>query len=325
MSNLSDKVIVEVGLNESQLKSANANVPYSPEEIAADARRCYDAGAAVVHYHARDPETAQTTTDIEINLEAQRLITESTPLIAYPTYGDRIPAADGYYEICSPARTRFAHFVAGVRSGIRFEVGPIDLGSAFDLNAYRSAESALLPGLNGASAVPGWRLARGHQINSGDDHAWLSNFCHEYGLHPTFAAFDCMHLLNLRNILDMGLVDPEVVVLKLFLPYHQILKTRFHSMLQQARELFPDRKLCWMPVVVGGDGFPLAPLAIADGGHVRTGIGDHHYGDQGSPTNAAMVERMVTLIRSMGKEPATPAEAREIKRMHPLREPALRR
>ncbi|MGE0705870.1 MAG: 3-keto-5-aminohexanoate cleavage protein, partial [Vicinamibacterales bacterium] len=109
MAGIESKVIIEVGLNESQLKSANPNVPYSPQEIADEARRCYEAGAAVVHYHARDPLTFQTSTDLALNLETQRLISESTPLIAYPTYGDRIPVLGGHYEICSPARDRFAH------------------------------------------------------------------------------------------------------------------------------------------------------------------------------------------------------------------------
>jgi uncharacterized protein (DUF849 family) len=65
-----------------------------------------------------------------------------------------------------------------------------------------------------------------------------------------------------------------------------------------------------MPVVYGADGFPLAALSLAEGGNVRTGIGDHHYAEQGAPSNAALVERMVTLARAFGKEPATPDEAR---------------
>ena len=123
-----DKVVIEVALNENQLQSANANIPYTPEELAADARRCLDAGAAVVHYHARDPQTAAMSIDVELNLVCQRSITEVAPLVAYPTYGDLVPVGNGHYEVCSPASVRFRHFIAGVQSGIRFEVGPIDLG-----------------------------------------------------------------------------------------------------------------------------------------------------------------------------------------------------
>jgi len=48
------------------------------------------------------------------------------------------------------------------------------------------------------------------------------------------------------------------------------------------------------------------------------GIGDYHYAEQGAPTNAALVERLVGLARAIGREPATPAEAREIWRLTPL-------
>ena len=47
-------VIVEVGQNEFTTKAQNPNVPYGPEEVAADAVACAAAGAAVVHFHARD-------------------------------------------------------------------------------------------------------------------------------------------------------------------------------------------------------------------------------------------------------------------------------
>ena len=83
---MNDKVIIEVGLNENAGRDGNPHIPYSPEEIAADARRCYEAGAAMVHYHARDPQTgAPRSSDVELNLATQRLVTEAAPVIAYPT------------------------------------------------------------------------------------------------------------------------------------------------------------------------------------------------------------------------------------------------
>ena len=305
-----DRVVIEVALNENQLKSSNPNIAYSPDELAADARRCLDAGAAVVHYHARHPETAAMSSDIELNLACQRAITEATPLIAYPTYGDVVPVGDGHYEVCSPATVRFRHFVAGVESGIRFEVGPIDLGAFYDVNAVRQAGGPDNPG-----EIPGWRLNRGHQMNNGYDHVWLARFCDRYGLHKSFAAPDTMCVLNLRNMIDMGLVPEPIVNLKLFFFGGTALATRFRGMLDLSRELFTDKTLRWMPVVQGSDGFPLAALALAAGGDLRTGLGDYHYGAEGAPANAALVERLVALARTFGREPAGPEEARAIKGM----------
>ena len=68
--------IIEVGLNENQERRANRHVPYTAAELADDARRCHDAGAAVVHYHGRrGPHGEPALSDAAVNLEAQRRIT----------------------------------------------------------------------------------------------------------------------------------------------------------------------------------------------------------------------------------------------------------
>jgi uncharacterized protein (DUF849 family) len=329
---LHEKVIIEVALNENQLKRSNPNIPYDAEELAADCKRVYDAGAAIVHYHGRDPETLLFTSDTTINLDAQRKISDATPLIAYGTYGDFLPAADGHYQICSPAQDRFAHLIAMAESDVRFEVGPFDLGSWWDTNAFRIEDG--LPDATsnqpvtrrdgvGDAEFPGWKLNRGLQLNNGYDHMWLAGFCRRYGLSRSYAAGDTMHLLNLRNLLDMGVVDDDEVNLKLFFLTGRSLKTRFTYMLELARELFSERRLRWAPVVQMVDGLPVAAMALAEGGDVRTGLGDYHYGREGAPTNADLVERVVALCRVFGREPATPDEARLIKGIAPLEPAAL--
>src|SRR4051812_31718854 len=183
-----DKVIIEVALNENQIKDDNPNIPYGPEEIAADAKRCYDAGAAAVHWHGRAPGSGELRLeDPEINIAGWKLINQAAPLITYFTYGNRIPVLDNSYIIGAPAHKRYRHFQAALEQGLGLEVGPIDLGSAIDLNAYRVR--AGFPG-GGKEQVAGWTMTRGHQINSGEDHLWLCRFCTQYGLKKTFAAFD---------------------------------------------------------------------------------------------------------------------------------------
>src|SRR3972149_7055501 len=58
-----DAAIIEVGLNEAAMRAENPHVPYAPEECAEDARRCAEAGASVVHWHARDPITGAQRLD----------------------------------------------------------------------------------------------------------------------------------------------------------------------------------------------------------------------------------------------------------------------
>jgi uncharacterized protein (DUF849 family) len=309
-----DKVVIEVGLNEGTTRASNANVAYTADEITADAQRCLDAGAAVIHYHGRNADTGAMDNSADLNVDIQRRITESTPLIAYPTYGDTVPVCDGHSTSCSPAEVRFRHFVEGIRRGVRFEVGPIDLGAFYDFNAMP------VPGAHDGG-LDGWMLNRGHQVNNGWDHLWLAGFCEANGLQKSFAAPDTMCLLNLRNLVDMGLVPEPHLSLKLFFWGDVALETRYLAMVALTRELFADKVVRWTPVVQGADGLPLAARALAAGGDVRTGIGDYHYAAAGAPTNAELVERVVAMARALGREPASPDEARELKGMPRLAVP----
>ncbi|CAI8047601.1 3-keto-5-aminohexanoate cleavage enzyme [Geodia barretti] len=70
----------------------------------------------------------------------------------------------------------------------------------------------------------------------------------------------------------------------------------------------------WAAFGISRDQLPVAGLSVLSGGHVRTGLEDNLYVERGTlaPSNAALVEQAVSLIRMLGAEPATPAEAREI-------------
>jgi uncharacterized protein (DUF849 family) len=68
----------------------------------------------------------------------------------------------------------------------------------------------------------------------------------------------------------------------------------------------------WMVSVIGANPFPMHSYAIANGGHVAIGLGDHPYPELGYPTNAQLVTRMGELAHAMGREVATAAEARKI-------------
>ena len=71
---------------------------------------------------------------------------------------------------------------------------------------------------------------------------------------------------------------------------------------------------------IGAAQLPAAMNSLLLGGHVRVGLEDNLYYEHGVPaTNVQLVERLVRLIREMGYEPATPAEAREVIGLRPLR------
>ncbi|MGE0386323.1 MAG: 3-keto-5-aminohexanoate cleavage protein [Gammaproteobacteria bacterium] len=311
---LSDKVIIEVGINENRSRDQNPHVPLTPEEVAADARRCCDAGAAVVHYHGRGPAGEIHDDEPETNIRTQRLVNSASSIVAYPTYGNMCKVFDGWYTIGGPAAQRYRHFVAGVAAGVRFELAPIDLGAALDINAFRAAGGGgdHLKALGADGAGGEWIVSSGHQINTGEDHRWLTAFCQQHHLKITFAVFDTVHLQNLRNIVDMGWIDGGHMLVKLFFLGDNEGPRKLLYYVDRMRELFPRSAIEWLPVVYGGSQWRMNTLALSLGGHVRVGLGDHPYTDLGNPTNAQLVERMAAICRAMGREPATPDEARRI-------------
>ena len=85
----SEKVVVEVALNEQTAKATNPNVPISAEEIAESALAAADAGAAMVHFHVRHPQSGRDLgSTVEGYAAAIRLINESRPdLLVNVPYG----------------------------------------------------------------------------------------------------------------------------------------------------------------------------------------------------------------------------------------------
>lgn len=295
---MSDKVVIEVGLNENQMHSANPNVAYTPEEIGADARRCYEAGAAVVHYHARDPVTGTPNLlDVDLNLQIMHAIQDATPLMVHPTF-DGIQRVLDYYDLNLKMPDGYVHIVEGVKDRtLRWELGHGDL---------------LFPAL--------------HHLK------WRLDFCRTNGLKLKFAMFNVGHIRLLRNAIASGWVSGESPLLVQFgfaPPEPQVWDLESESglaagfaapfvmpatlrSLNMYLEEGRDLPLTWMPLVYQASQLPMCLHALASGGHVRIGIGDYAYPELGLPTNAELVERIVRAARALGREPATPDEAREI-------------
>jgi len=300
----SDGVVIEVGLNENRTRAENRHIPITPEDLAQAARDCADAGASIVHFHGRaGPDGTPALSDPGPNVAALRRITESTPLITYPSYGSEVRVLD-YYDIGTPAPERYAHITAAVKAGVRVEVAPVDLGS-FDVNARYEPGKGLVP-------------STGMLMNSGRDQQWMLDFCAAHHIKPLFTLFDTAHLMNLLNIsLWQRLGEPPTFV-KLFLAGFNANPRTLLFFYDRLREILPNTDLLWMPLVYGVDQFPLCTLSLSLGGHVRVGIGDHPYRERGMPTGATLVEQIVRVARAMGREPLSPAEARQRIGLDPL-------
>jgi uncharacterized protein (DUF849 family) len=290
-----DAAIVEVGLNETTMRAQNAHVPYSPEECADDARRCAEVGAAVVHWHARDPVTgAQRLDDARLYGSALELMRPSH-LLAYPSYLPWPGSGDD----------RLAH-VWTLRERHGLELAPLDLGSV-GIVVWDERTQSFGPGVD---------QLRQHGVVANPLPFLLDALEHTYalGMVPSLAAFDLGFTRTMVLLARAGRLRPPVF-LKIFLsgtwavgPFPTEAALDFHL-----RQIPADLDVEWVLVPYALEDPSLVERlcrhALARGGGIRVGIGDDPLAFPDA-TNAALVERAGRWVAESGRPLASPADVR---------------
>jgi 3-keto-5-aminohexanoate cleavage enzyme len=288
-----DAVIVEVGLNEATSRAQNPNVAYSPSECAQDALRCVDAGAAVIHWHARDPVTGdQRLGDIELSAAALDEMRGSGAL-AYPSYPVDIPIDE-----------RLDH-VWALREHHGLEIAPVDIGSvsvvlwderSHDLVGVDATRERGVVANTIAFTVDGLERARVH------------------GMLPSLGAFDLGFTRTMVLLAESGRLR-QPVFLKIFLsgswavgPFPSEDAIDFH--LKQIPEGL-DVEWVVVPYTLGDPALVerLCRHALDRGGGIRVGIGDNAAAFP-SETNAELVEMAASWCEKAGRPMATADDVR---------------
>lgn len=297
-----DPVVIEVALHELVAKSTNPNVPYGPDEVAADALACRDAGASFLHFHARDPVTGeQRWHDDALYADAvARMRASGLPadLPWYPTYPGLRPG--------TPVAESMRHVAALAGPPVDLRLAAVDVGS-FNLASYD----------------PDARRFVGDTVKQ-LPHALFGEFaafCSAHGLRPYLGLYEPGHLRAVAAYLDLGWVSPPLVCKLFFSEHHPYNLPPVPRSVETWADLFrtvlPGVEVTWF-VQCYGHGLPeLARAALDAGGHVRVGLGDHHPWDRpdragGTPTNRRLVEDVVRLAAGCGRPPAGVAEARRL-------------
>jgi 3-keto-5-aminohexanoate cleavage enzyme len=287
------KLIIEARVNEFMMREqGNTNVPYTPAEIARDAKACRDAGAAILHFHARKPDGSPEH-DTASYAETVRLIREGSDILVHPTLG--------YVTLDDSAERRLAHILEMAKNpatGAHF--APADMGS---VNVDRYNDQAR-------------RFETTNLIykNSTATLTYFTENMRRAGLKPYLVSWNIGFTRYIDAFMDMGLIDgPAFVCFCLtdntWLGGHPgTLKG-----LQAHLDFLPkDKEIEWTVVNFGGNLFALAGAIIQLGGHISIGLGDYTYREIGMPTNAELVARIAQMARDLGREVATPEEAKAI-------------
>lgn len=286
-------VIIEVGINEAVSPLVHPAVPQSPPECAADACRCADAGAAIVHWHAVGSDGSQRLADAD--LYGQALDDIDGRVLAYPSYPT---------DVADTVDERLGHCLS-LRANHAMELGPVDVATV-NLVLWDPATATVGP----LESLGGYDVIR----NSLPFVVEALRRYKEVGLVPTLAAFDVGSTRAIAALAGAGLVAQPALV-KIFLwgapaigPEPSVEALDLHL-----RQLPDDLDIEWIVVPYGiadrATIEALARAALGRGGDVRIGIGDSPaaFADL---TNAEVVELAVAWATEAGRDVATPDDVR---------------
>jgi len=265
-----NKLIITVALTGNvPTKQMNPNLPVTADEIAADVRRCADAGAAVFHVHARDADQRPTLALSVIKENVRRIKAAAPDVVLQLSTGAR--AGKDWEDRASPIR-------------LLPEMGSFTTGS------------------NNMPAVV--------YENSPRFIEYLAAVFNETSVKPEIEVFETGMINNALYLVKRGLIDfPLHFDFVLGVPGSMPATVKNLLFLSES---VPGGST-WTVAGIGKGQIPLAAAAMVMGGHVRVGLEDNLFLPDGAPaSNAGLVEKVVRFARELGREIATPEDARQI-------------
>jgi 3-keto-5-aminohexanoate cleavage enzyme len=274
-----------------QGKEYNPNIPETADEIAESVHSAWNAGAAMVHVHARDPENLPAgAKTVDTWAEVNAKIRERCPdIIINNTTGG------------SPGMTD-AERLASL--DVRPEIASLNLVP--DMSRFKlKAREAPLPHPRPPVEYDGcWPISYALVT-------WYATEMKARGIKPELETYHPGGAWVIHDLIEKGLVEKPYWI-QTVMGYQTSSYPTVDNVLQIVREL-PDDTL-WLCAGVGPFQLPMTTLALLLGGHVRVGLEDNVYYRRGelAQSNAQLVDRAVRLAHELNREVATPAQAREM-------------
>ena len=275
------------------------HLPITPDEIASEAIAAAEAGAAILHLHARNPETGQPDQTPEAFARFLPRIKQATDAVVNITTG-----GSPYMKVEERVRpaTTFKPEVASLN------MGSMNFGLFHLLDKYPEFKFAWERQHLEATRDLVFR-------NTFKDIEFILETCYGNGTRFEFECYDISHLYNLAHFADRGLVKPPFFVQSVFgllggIGTHP--EDVIHMKRTADRLFGADYR--WSVLGAGASQLRIAAQSAAMGGNIRVGLEDSLWAGKGrlATSNADQVKLARKLIEGLGKRIATPEEARGI-------------
>lgn len=294
------KVIITCAVTGSiHTPSMSPHLPVSAEEIAEAAIGAAEAGAAIVHLHARNPADGRPDQSPEAFEPFLRLIKARSNVVVNLTTG-----GSPFMSVAERIRPA-AVFRPEVAS---LNMGSMNFGLFPMLKRFKEFKHAWEPEMLENSRDLVFR-------NSFKDIAYALNTLNETGTRYEFECYDTSHLYNLHHFWQEGLVKAPLFIQTVFgllggIGAHP---EDVQHMRRTADRLFGDNYR-WSALGAGRSQMQVAAMSAAMGGNVRVGLEDSLWAGKGrlAASNAEQVRQARGIIEGLGLEVATPDEARQI-------------
>jgi len=297
---MAGKVIVSCAITGAiHTPSMSDALPVTPEEIARSAIEAAEAGAAIIHLHARNPETGEPTPDPAVFMRFLPVIKQSTDAVINITTGGGLNMTVDD-RLAAPMRAKP-------------EMCSLNMGS-MNFNIARAGDR-----------VQHWKHAwEKPYLDRTDDHIFRNTFRDiarivevmgkGHGARFEFECYDVGHLYNLAYCLERKIVEPPLFVQTIFgiLGGIGAEPRNLLFMKETAERLFGDAHV-WSVLAAGRHQMAFTTMAGILGGNVRVGLEDSLYIGRGkfARSNAEQVSKIRRILEELSLEIASPAEARE--------------
>ena len=297
---MANKVIITCAVTGSiHTPSMSPYLPVTPEEIAEAAIGAAEAGAAIVHLHARDPKDGRPTQDPEMFRQFLPTITKNSDVVINITTGGAPTMS--VEERLQPALQLKPELAS-------LNMGSMNFGLYEMLNRFKDFKHDWeRPYLEESDD----RIFK----NTFKDIAYILESCGNNNTRFEIECYDIGHLYTAAHFIDRGLIKPPFLIQSVFGlrggigPHAEDVM----HMKRTADRLFGDDYL-WSVLGACSNQMYVAAQSAVMGGNVRVGLEDSLWGGKGTlaKSNAEQVAKIKRIMEDLGLQTATPDEARSM-------------